>query len=157
MPNKTHAWDKKLGRRRVTTLCAGGRTKQEFKDECDINQILKQWIKTGQAPYMATPAEYGDFSVVTDFRESIELVTKTKQQFAALPSHLRDRFGNSPNQMLSFLEDNENMEEAIKLGIVQGPDFVLDPEPPNNSPEPKGEKSKTVPTEKPAGGETAPD
>lgn len=143
MPNITHPPDDKTGRVRVTTICKDVRTKQEFKEECDINQILKMWIKTGQAPFMATPVAYGDFSQVTDFQESIELVTQTEQQFAALPSHLRDRFGNDAKQLLAFLENDDNREEAEKLGIVAKMPIV--------------DEAIIVPNNSPAEGETPPD
>lgn len=144
-PNTTYEKDSR-GRVRVTTECLNGRTKQEFLEETDINQILKRWIKTGQAPFMASGVAYGDFSGVTDFQESINIVTSTKQQFAALPSHLRDRFGNDPNQLLAFLENDENLEEARKLGIVAKPEPEPDPDP-----------AIIVPNNSPAGGDNPPD
>lgn len=141
------------GRVRVTLECAPGRTKQEFGEETDINFILKQWIKTGQAPYMAAGVAFGDFSGTNDFQEAMETVTETEQQFAALPSHIRDRFGNDANQLLAFLEKPENLAEAQKLGIVKKPDDEVVPIP-NNSPK---VEAKSVPTKKKEGEETPPD
>lgn len=103
-----------------------GQTKQSFKDECDINNIMKRYNATGAITHlnMRTP-EYGDFSSPLDFQSALNTVMEGEAMFADLPSYLRDRFGNDPKQLLEFLADDANREEAIKLGIVQAP-----PEPP---------------------------
>ena len=103
-----------------------GQTKQSFKDECDINNIMKRYNATGAITHlnMRTP-EYGDFSSPLDFQAALNTVMEGEAMFADLPSDLRDRFGNDPKQLLEFLADDANREEAIKLGIVQAP-----PEPP---------------------------
>ena len=62
------------------------RTKQSFKDECDINNILKKYNKTGQLPAMikADP-KYGDFSNSASYQESLNLVLLAQEQFSNLP------------------------------------------------------------------------
>nr|UXQ87999.1 MAG: internal scaffolding protein [Microvirus sp.] len=150
MPNVTiplKKGDPVNGRRRVITTCKHGRTKQEFKEESEINFILDQWMN-GNPPQLKA-AEYGDYTTATDFQESMEKITYTQQQFATLPSKVRERFGNSPEQMLKFLENNDNLEEAAKLGLIHLPD------PPAKEPE-KAEAT-IVPTNTPAGGKTTPD
>lgn len=103
-----------------------GQTKQSFKDECDINNIMKRYNATGSITHlnMRTP-EYGDFSSPLEFQAALNTVMEGEAMFADLPSDLRDRFGNDPKQLLEFLADEANREEAVKLGIVQAP-----PEPP---------------------------
>ena len=36
----------------------------------------------------------------------------------ALPSDVRSRFGNNPAELLDFLNDNSNYDEAIRLGLI---------------------------------------
>lgn len=45
----------------------GTRTQQQFKDECDINEIMRRFGKTGQVPSNVRAPMYGDFTEVGDF------------------------------------------------------------------------------------------
>lgn len=94
-------------------------TKQSFKDECDINNILKKFKTIGQLPHVSgrTPM-YGDFSNPITYQESLNIVIKAKDQFNALPSKVRDRFGNDPVQFLQFVNDEKNIPELIELGLA---------------------------------------
>ena len=98
-------------------------TQQHFKDECDIDRILRKYNKTGFLvnPLEARrPAKWGDFSSVADYQASMNRLVQVQEAFEALPSRVRERFRNDPMQMLAFLEDPANKDEAIKLGLVAG-------------------------------------
>lgn len=96
--------------------------KQEFKDECDINRIMKRVLK-GQVPALAAGApQYGDFAGVEDFHTAQNVLLTATAQFARLPSEIRKRFGNSPVAMLEFVHNEKNREEAVKLGLVKAPE-----------------------------------
>lgn len=97
-------------------------TQQHFKDECDINSIIRRYQKTGflvdpTVPVSREP-QFGDFSVEQDFLQAQTLIAHASQAFDELPSYLRKRFNNNPADMLAFLEDESNREEAVKLGLV---------------------------------------
>jgi len=103
-------------------------TKQSFRDECDINTIMSRYERTGVMPESRGDApQFGDYISEYSFQESMNAVIYAQQQFADLPARVRDRFGNDPANMLRFLEDDKNREEAIKLGLVQPP--PVDPPP----------------------------
>lgn len=107
---------------------AEGRTKQEFADECDINKIMARYEKTGVIDHVNfRAAAYGDFSSVATYHDAMNVVVAADAAFAALDARTRDRFGNDPVQMLKFLEDPANREEAIALGLVNPP--AVPPEP----------------------------
>lgn len=108
------------GRARVQKSFKGrGRTHQEFKDECDINSILKKYTKTGLLPHLVkSEPKYGDFSSALSYKESLELVLFAQEQFAALPAETRARFQNDPVQFLAFAEDPKNGAELIKMGLA---------------------------------------
>ena len=36
----------------------------------------------------------------------------------ALPAQIRSRFENDPAKLIDFLDNSENLDEAIKLGLV---------------------------------------
>lgn len=98
-----------------------GMTKPEFKESCDINFILAKYHNNGILPIMKSPALFGDYSNALDFHQAQEIVRKAMEQFEELPSKLRDRFQNDPAQFLEFMEDGENHDEAVRLGLLPKP------------------------------------
>lgn len=95
-------------------------TKQEFKKQCDINTILAKYQKTGQLPdLIKSDPRYGDFSEVGSYQEALDTVILARQQFDALSSKLRSRFGNDPSEFLAFVNDPKNAEEMVSLGLAK--------------------------------------
>jgi len=97
---------------------AEGRTKQEFKDECDIHVILKRYQETQTAEHINH--RQAVFADVTqhDFQTAMNVLADARSAFASLPSHVRDRFNNDPAQLLAFVEDEDNAAEAAELGLL---------------------------------------
>lgn len=93
-------------------------TQQHFKDETDINNILKQFNITGLLPTSPISPRYGDFSGITDYHSAINAVMAAEEEFDALPAQIRARFDNEPANLIDFLSDENNRAEAIKLGLV---------------------------------------
>lgn len=93
-------------------------TQQHFKDECDINNILRQFNVTGLLPENALSPRYGDFTGISDYHTALNQVIAAEDEFMRLPAELRARFENDPAQLIEFLENSENKNEAIKLGLV---------------------------------------
>lgn len=94
------------------------RTQQQFKDECDLNVLMARYVKTGTLPQSTRSALYGDFSDVGDYQSAQDTILRAQQQFAALPSKVRDRFKNNPAEMLSFVANPANLDEAATLGLL---------------------------------------
>lgn len=100
--------------------CEGpGRTHQEFRDECDINVLMRRYIKHGVLPEGRSVGTYGDFSEVGDYLEAQQILANATEQFASLPSTIRERFRNDPGEMLRFVADRGNLDEARKLGLLK--------------------------------------
>jgi len=91
---------------------------QHFKDECDINNILRQFNITGLLPEAPLSPRYGDFSGITDYHSALNAVIAAEDGFMELPADLRARFLNDPENLINFLNDESNKDEAIKLGLV---------------------------------------
>ncbi len=108
------------------------RTKQEFRDECNINNVVAAHRITGQFTHVsAVMPAYGDFSNVNDYQEAVDQIKAAEVSFAQLPAKVRKRMGNDPAEFIAFLEDPANQEEAEKLGLVDAP-----PEEPKGPPVP---------------------
>jgi phage internal scaffolding protein len=93
-------------------------TKQAFKNECDINLIMRKYTQSGVLPASVSNQRFDDFSEVGDYLEAQTVLLDARAQFDALPAVVRDRFRNNPLDMLAFVQDPVNSDEAIKLGIV---------------------------------------
>lgn len=98
------------------------RTHQSFKNECDVNVIMRQWRKTGIIPNPnMQPPMFGDFSTATDYQESVNHCMAAQASFDQLPAEVRKRMGNDPANFMAFLADPANDEEAIALGLKTPP------------------------------------
>ncbi|AXL14665.1 internal scaffolding protein [Microviridae sp.] len=125
---------KQFERNRVSFKTTGpSLTHQASKRECDVNNIMAKWAKTGMIDHVNRyPGEYGDFTnVPSDYQESLNAVLAADEQFSSLPSKVRARFGNNPAAFLDFVSDSENVDEMIKMGLMRPKDLEVleDPEP----------------------------
>lgn len=108
-------------------------TKQEFKDDADINKILERVLRGEYVPIERGSS--GDFSrFPSDFREIAETTRRADLEFRALPSRVRKRFGNDPLQLLEFIQNPENADEARQLGILPKRSGAASGEAPHASP-----------------------
>lgn len=104
-----------------------GRTKQSMRDECDINGIMRKFIKTGALSHLAKHGgHYGDFPPI-DFHEAMNMVKQGEQMFAELPAKIRRRFHNEPEEFLAYVQDPANLEEMRELGLAKAKLEVLAP------------------------------
>ena len=103
------------------TCYTPSKTQQQFKEECDVNNILRNYVSTGVLTHVNEREPiYGDFTEVPkDYGEMINLIHESEEKFASLPSDIRKRFDENPANMINFLQDEKNMDEAIKLGLVK--------------------------------------
>ncbi len=96
------------------------RAKQSFRDECNINNIIKRYQKTGIIEHYAKhQGEYGDFTSSTDYHENLIQIQKADDAFATLPSKIRTKFNNSPVEFLDFVHNPENGQELIDMGLAK--------------------------------------
>lgn len=98
------------------------RTKQSFKNDCDINVVVNHYQRHGIINHVARGSGvYGDFSTVEDYQSSLNRVMNAQEMFGALPSKIRSRFANDPAELIGFLENPANLDEAVELGLVVRP------------------------------------
>jgi len=97
------------------------KTQQHFKEQCNINSIMKRFRKTGIAPLNKNSALYGDFSTVESYQDSLHKIMTAQEEFDSLPSTLRNRFKNDPANLIVFVTDENNSQEAIELGLLEKP------------------------------------
>jgi len=108
-------------------------TQQQFKDECDINVIVRRFGLTGELPENPRVPMYGDFTEVKDYRTALEAVMAADDAFLEFPAELRARFENDPQKLLEFCENGANREEAVRLGLIKAATPPVEPVAPSAS------------------------
>lgn len=101
-------------------------TQQCFRDECDINNIVAKFISNSGRIDMTAYQDYyesnfADVSGAEDLTSAYQRVFSAQEAFDAMPSKIRQRFGNDPVELLQFLGDERNRVEAIDLGLIPKP------------------------------------
>jgi phage internal scaffolding protein len=92
---------------------------QQFREECDINTIMERFGRTGELIAPVRMPQYGDFDGVNDYHSAMNAIVEAQSAFDSLPAKVRARFGNDPAEFLDFVYNEENREEAIRLGLVE--------------------------------------
>ena len=114
---------------RATSISFEGETsmtQQEFAAECDINNIMAKYDAAGVDAAdllqdVLQNGRFGDCTLYDEFHASMNFVAEAGEAFDALPAKLRARFDNDPAKLLRFLDDKENTDEAIRLGLLPAP------------------------------------
>lgn len=122
---------------------------QSFKEEADINEIVRRFGLTGVIPQGLKVPTYQDFEDVFDFQTAQNALVAADRAFMALPAEIRKRFGNNAGEFVDFCSDPKNLDEMRKMGLavpaaVEEPEKITKVEVVNASP-PKG--AKEVPKE----------
>lgn len=93
-------------------------TKQSFRDECDINNVMGRYMSTGEMPVINQQApQYLDVSGL-DYQHAMEFVAGAQSLFNEMPSDIRNRFGNDPALFLDFCNDEKNRPEMAEMGLL---------------------------------------
>ncbi|AXH75693.1 MAG: internal scaffolding protein [Microviridae sp.] len=106
-------------------------TQQEFKESCDINNILAKFSVQARAlgvePSQLMPQDqgtYGDFSNLDDFQTAQNKIAFLNDQFSNLPSDVRRKFGDDLNTFMSALSDPNRIDELGDLGVWNKDSFL---------------------------------
>lgn len=99
-------------------------TKQSFKDQCDVNQIVERYRRDNGGELLQmmqgyAGGQFGDFSNVVDYRSALDQINAAKGVFDALPAIVRKRFDNDPAIFLDFCDDPQNHDELVRMGFAE--------------------------------------
>ncbi len=93
-------------------------TEQHLKNDVDINEIVSRFQKTGYLPSPDSEPQYIDCTEFVDYQDSLDRMNELNDYFKSLPSSLRGRFENNPSNLVDFLADPANRDEAVKLDLL---------------------------------------
>lgn len=103
-------------------------TRQEFKDECDINTIMAQYDG-----YLSDPMRslrepmYVDLTSMPDnLVDAMAILNEASAAFYRLPAVVRREFDNDPVAWADFAADPANKKKMQEWGLAQ-PDKEPDP------------------------------
>lgn len=105
-------------------------TQQQFKDECEIESLLKahnlSQVMGIMNNYNQQPL-YGDVSEIPDFHVSQNHLARATEYFEGLPSDVRSRFNNSLSEFLITLNNPGAREALTEMGVLKkAADKVVD-------------------------------
>lgn len=103
----------------VVSPTGEGRAQQQFKQDCDLNTIMRKFQKTGALEHQSRYSEEYGIVTSTTLHEALNTVTAAQSMFSELPSSLRKKFKNDPSKFLDFVQDDNNYSEAIELGLLK--------------------------------------
>jgi len=111
----------KRGKRVVHKIEHGSLTQKHFAEGTDINRMMER--HRAGAPLQGAGRPSGDvlyFGSLTgaSYHEMLVRLQNVQGAFSNFPAKTRKFFGNNPENMLTFLEDEKNMAKALELGIV---------------------------------------
>ena len=133
-----------------------GMTKQSFKDQTDINKIIKKAQVSGGLSHAMKydEAVYGEFTGVDLLGAHLQ-VEKAKQIFADLPSEVRREFDQDAFKFAEFASDPKNIGRLAQLipAIAAPGDFRF----PQPGDEPPPNRTEEVQAARKAAAEGAPE
>lgn len=133
------------GTKRVQTINSEpSKTQAHHQDLTNPNAIVRKYgYRRLQMP---PPDAFRDLSELPDLLEAQRTIVKANESFNSLPSQVRTKFHNDPNELINFLNstDERDIEDSIKLGL-RNPK----PEPPPEDPQLTAMKEIAANTRKP--------
>lgn len=112
-------------------------TRQEMAADCDINNIMKRYERTGVLDHVSRyQGRYEDVSDASDYQTALAIVADAQAAFQSLPAQIRERFDNDPGSFLEFAQNPDNRPALMDMGLLPRPkpDITPPAEPPAESP-----------------------
>lgn len=99
-------------------------TKQSFQEECDVNEIMRRFVRCGDPDVLNrlqaySGGVYGDFSNVVDYRSALDQIRRADEVFMAMPAKVRAEFCNDAANFLDFCSDPKNIDRLRELGLAK--------------------------------------
>jgi len=90
---------------------------QQFKQDADLNSIMRKFQKTGAIDH--ANIHQGSYGMASpyDLHQAMNLVSNANTLFADLPSTVRNKFRNDPLAFFEYVQNPDNATEAATLGI----------------------------------------
>lgn len=115
----------------------------EFKTECDINEIIRRFRVTGTLTDPSKPATrrpmFGDFSDVPDVDQRERVFIAAQNAWDSLTDQQRELFPGGPSEILDAFSDPNRKSDLVAAGFLPNLSQAVEtaaPEPPKEAAEP---------------------
>lgn len=95
------------------------KVQDSFRDMCNINRIVAKYHRTGVLDHVINPGRYQDVSRLTDYKSAMDFIIESQEAFDSLPAKVRKYFQNDTAQFLEFVDNPENYEQGVQLGLFE--------------------------------------
>lgn len=114
-------------------------TLQSPAGDADINILMKRMGVPDGAVLPATlgitdPSAYGDFTDMPDLRSALDRIHNAEDLFQQLPAAIKNRFDNDPWRLHAWVNNPDNLDEAVKIGLLQRAEPITTQPPQEASP-----------------------
>lgn len=117
-----------------------GMTRQEFRDECDINVLMATYERNGSISHFnRMQPQYLDVSDVPDLPQAIAVMQAAEAAFMTLPASVRREFDNNAVNFVEFAQQPSNLSKMREWGLAPPQavaDAISEPGGPPVAPEP---------------------
>lgn len=95
-------------------------TRQEFADECDINNIMLRYESYLADPMrtVRAPVFYDFTSMPDSLMGAMEVFRRGEEAFFTLPASVRREFDNNPAMFVDFASDPANLPQMKTWGLT---------------------------------------
>ncbi|QCQ84781.1 internal scaffolding protein [Blackfly microvirus SF02] len=127
-------------------------TRQEFAEECDINQLMKRYdghVIGGPGNLPVREPMYFDFAdLPQDLMGYLTFMNEAQAQFMSLPAAVRKEFDNDPVEFVAYASDPSSLEQMRSWGLAPPakPPETPVPPPPGEGPASASKGSSEPPT-----------
>lgn len=97
-----------------------GLTEQSHKDDCDLNNIIARYVRSG-VPITINEKEFVDLTQMVDYQTAFNTVKTAQDLFMSLSADIRKTFEHSPAKLLAAIQDPSKKDMLIELGILEAP------------------------------------
>lgn len=113
-------YDADYASRRTGLLCVEPtKAQQNFKEECDINTIVRNFGVTGLMPQNVRVPLVDEFIEQMDYQSSLNKLMEADAAFMQMPAEIRKQFGNDAGRFVDFVSDSKNAEQCVKWGLAE--------------------------------------
>ena len=93
-----------------------------FAEDLKIQNMIKKYDSTNLLELVSnkTP-QYIDLSDVTDLQSAMTKIQDAQETFMEVPATIRERFQNNPQTFYNFVNDKNNIDELVNMGLATKP------------------------------------
>ncbi len=116
------------------------RTKQAFREETDINNIMRKHEKGLLIDHVNVhQGDYGNYIDAPDYHTALNRLHDADAAFMTIPAEIRAKFYNDPAEFLAFAQDPDNLDEMREMGLApqERSEARTEPEPKEGEKPPK--------------------